>query len=70
MIWHKYTYANNVLRRWSVINNKERKMLYGFQGGILGCGNSKKAVKREKEFKTNKKVSGRGGRKTLSQNFA
>lgn len=51
MIWHKYTYANNVLRRWSVINNKERKMLYGFQGGILGCGNSKKAVKREKEFK-------------------
>lgn len=26
-------------------------MLYGFQGGILGCGNSKKAVKREKEFK-------------------
>jgi len=46
MIWHKY--ANNVLRRQSVIHNKERKILYGFQGGILGCGNSKKAVKREK----------------------
>lgn len=63
-----------------MINYKGSKILYVFQEGILGCGNSKKSCKEEKNLrvltdeedlvtKTNRKVSGRGHRNTLFQNL-